>query len=453
MVVLCRGRGAKWHKWLKELFEKNKVEVRELAPLEHDKLMAYVQVLSHFTELALAEALKNSGIKINDFLKYHSPAYRLKLDMMGRILNQDPNLYAQIQIQNPKSLKVMKEFLESAGKWTEIVKEKDVKKFEKKFQKVSEYLGNYKRLAMEESDWLIEQLNRRKSLEELSLKKSKPDKSYNLVTLGPENTFSSLAAKRYMPKGKIWHAESISEVFDLVEKGALKKGIVPIENKLTGTVVETSDNLFESNLKIQEEFNLPVHLFLVALDKISKNKIKTIYSHSQPARQCKNYLKKHFPKATVLTMPSSGTALKKLISDHRYDAAVICSEEAGKAFQMAVLDKNIEDFKANTTRFIVIGKKELPIKSNKKYKTYIAFYFSADKPGTLYKVLGEFAAEKVIMTKIESQANPNVLGGYVFYIDFEGSAKEPKVKRMLTNIRREVAQLKVLGSYFQAYLR
>ena len=146
-------------------------------------------------------------------------------------------------------------------------------------------------------------------------------------------------------------------------------------------------------------------------------------------------------------MPSSGAALKKLISDERYDAAAICSEEAGKAFQMVVLNKNIEDYKFNATRFVVIGKKELPIKSNKKYKTSIAFYFSADKPGTLYKVLGEFAAEKVNITKIESQANPNVSGGYVFYIDFEGSTKEPKVKKMLSSIRQEVARLKVLGSY------
>ena len=146
-------------------------------------------------------------------------------------------------------------------------------------------------------------------------------------------------------------------------------------------------------------------------------------------------------------MPSTSAALKRVISKNLYDSAVICSQEAAKAYRMVVLDKNIEDYSFNTTRFVIIGKKELPVKSNKKYKTSIVFYFSADKPGTLYQILGEFAVENVNMTKIESSANPIVPGGYVFYIDFEGSAKEPKIKKMLSNIHREAAQVKVLGSY------
>jgi len=451
MVILCKGRGAKWFKWWKELLEKNKVDVRELSAKQHDHLMAYVQVLSHFSDLVLADALSKSGMRIGDFLKYQSPPYRLKLDMMGRILNQDPNLYAQIQIQNPESLKVMKEFLKSAKNWTEMVRKKDVKGFEKHFESASKYLGNYKRLAMEESDFLIEQLNRKKLVEEVHLEKIKPDRSYQLATLGPENTFSSLAAKKYNPKAKIWHAKSITEVFDLVKKGSIKKGIVPIENKLTGTVAEASDNLFESNLKIQEAMELPIHHFLVTLDEVDKKKIKTIYSHPQPIRQSRKYLKKHFPGANLVSMSSTAAALKKVVSENLYDAAVICSGEAAKAYRMVVLDKNIEDYSFNSTRFLVIGKKELPIRPNRKYKTSIAFYFSADKPGTLYQVLGDFAAAKVNMVKIESSANPTVPGGYVFYIDFEGHHDGLKIKKMLSKIRRHVVKLKVLGSYPASY--
>ena len=98
MVVLCKGRGDGWYKWLKELFQKNKLDVKELKTEKHDELMAYVQSLTHFSYLALADVLKNSGLKINDLLQYQSPIYRIRLDVMGRILNQDPNLYAQIQI-------------------------------------------------------------------------------------------------------------------------------------------------------------------------------------------------------------------------------------------------------------------------------------------------------------------------------------------------------------------
>ncbi|MCK5600257.1 prephenate dehydratase, partial [Candidatus Pacearchaeota archaeon] len=431
----------------KGLLKKNHVDVRELSAKKHDHLMSYVQALSHFSDLVLADVLNKSGLSVSNFLKYQSPPYRLKLDMMGRILNQDPNLYAQIQIQNPESLKVMKTFLKSAEQWTDLVEQKDMKSFEKKFQKASQYLSRYKRLAMEESDWLIEQLNRKKFLEEGVLKPMKPDKTYQLVVLGPENTFSSLAAKKYDSKAKIWYANTITEVFGWVQKGVIQKGIVPIENKMTGSVVETSDNLFESKLKIQESFELPIHHFLATLNKVQKSEIKTIYSHAQPIRQCRKYLKKHFPKVDFVSMPSTAAALKKVVSENLYDSAVICSEDAAKAFRMTLLAKNIEDYKLNSTRFVVIGKKEAPIKKSHRYKTSIAFYFSADAPGTLYQVLGEFAGANANMTKIESSANPQIPGGHVFYVDFEGHSTELYIKKMLSKIKKHVAVLKVLGSY------
>lgn len=159
VVILCKGRGIKWHKWWKQLLIKNKVDVQELTTRKHDSLMAYVQALSHFTEFVLADALSKSGIKINEFLKYQSPSYRLKLDLMGRILNQDPNLYAQIQIQNPNGLRAIQTFSASTKDFIKIIKKKDVKAFEKQFKKASKYLGNYKKAAMKESDYLIEQMN------------------------------------------------------------------------------------------------------------------------------------------------------------------------------------------------------------------------------------------------------------------------------------------------------
>lgn len=447
MAILCKGHGAKWYQWLKDLLKKNHVEIRELTAKKHDHLMSYVQVLSHFSDLVLADVLSKSGLNVSNFLKYQSTPYRLKLDMMGRILDQDPNLYAQIQIQNFESLKVMNSFLNSAKQWTDLVEQKDMKSFEKKFQKISHYLDGYKRLAMEESDWLIGQLNRKKFLETAISKPIKPDKTYELVTLGPENTFSSLAAKKYNSKAKVWHANTITEVFQWVERGVIEKGIVPIENKMTGSVVETSDNLFESKLKIQESFKLPIHHFLATLNKTQKSTIKTIYSHVQPIRQCRQYLKTHLPNVDFVSMPSTAAALKKVASENLYHAAVICSEEALRAFGMAVLDKNIEDYKFNSTRFLIIGKKELPFKKNYNYKTSIAFYFSSDAPGTLHQVLGEFAEANVNMTKIESSANPQIPGGHVFYVDFEGHSNQLNIKKMLFNIKKQVAVLKVLGTY------
>jgi chorismate mutase/prephenate dehydratase len=39
---------------------------------------------------------------------------------------------------------------------------------------------------------------------------------------------------------------------------------------------------------------------------------------------------------------------------------------------------------------------------------------------------------------------------YVFYVDFEGHASEPRVQRALETLREECIFLKVLGSYPRA---
>ena len=128
MIILCKGKGNKWYKWWKELLIKNKVVVRELTAKKHDNLMAYIQSLTHFSYLALADTLRESGLKLNELLEFHSPIYRMRMDVMGRILDQDPNLYAQIQIQNPDSLKVMNNLIRLSEEWIKIVETKDTKK-------------------------------------------------------------------------------------------------------------------------------------------------------------------------------------------------------------------------------------------------------------------------------------------------------------------------------------
>lgn len=438
LVVLCKGEGMKWYRWWKELLLENKVEVRELTPKKHDQLMAYVQGLSHFSFLAMADVLRKSGFKITDFIQNQSPIYRLRLSMIGRILAQDPKLYGEIQTLNPYGADVLKLFEESIRDGMKLGE----KEYEKWFEKSSRYFGAFKKQAMKESSWVIEQMNR-KSVSSDAMLNDLPSSGNEVAALGPENTFSSFAAKAKFPQKSIWYASTISEVFEQVKKGKVKWGIVPIQNVLTGSVAETMNNLFESGLHVIDSFDQSVHHCLASLDY---DRIKTIYSHSQPLKQCKNYLKKYYPKVQLIAMPSTTAAITKIIQDDEYGAGVICAEEAAKEANLKVLKKGIQDYRSNSTRFVVISKKSFS-KRPKYPITMIAFYFSADAPGTLYQVLGEFSGHGINMTKIESQANPEIPGGHVFYVDFEGHPTDSNVKKMLSSVRRQVAELRVLGGF------
>lgn len=445
MIILCKGKGSRWHSWLKQLFADNALDVRELTAQKHDELMAYVQSLTHFSYLGLSDVLRTSGYQLDELLDYQSPIYRLRLDVMGRILDQNPDLYAQIQIQNPNSLKVMKSLMKCSLEWIELVEKGDAKAFKKRFSESASFFGDFTKKATEESDYLIEQMNRR-TLACPEVKVKLPDKTCDYAVLGPEFSFSSMAAKKFFPKGKIWYADSITSVFEAVKSGKIPFGLVPIENTTSGIVRETQDALFDSGLSILKEVYLPIDYCLATLQPISLKAIRTVYSHGQPLRQCRKYLQRHCPGASLISLSSSTAAIKKVISENLLQSGVICSRLAADEHKMTIIADKIGDFSGSSTRFLLIGKKPGTIpKSNPK--TSIAFYFSTDNPGTLYQVLGLFSDSSVNLNRIESSANPSVPGGYVFSVDFDGSQKDPTIKKLLTDLKKLVKRLIIYGSY------
>jgi len=272
-------------------------------------------------------------------------------------------------------------------------------------------------------------------------------KNYDIAVLGPQNTYSDVCARHNFPKARIWHTSSISDIFQLVKKGKIKKGFVPFENSLTGSVREAFDEFYEENIWIEKVFSLQIHLALVGIKNAPVKKIKTIYSHPQPLLQSRQYLKKNFPKAICLPMPSTAAAIAKAAKENDPSVAAIGPASAAKVYGLDALKESIEDKIFNVTYFALIEKmpKKPDIKGAKK--TFIAFEFKKDSPGSLLNVLKEFAERKINLTKIESRPSHKKAVGYVFYIDFDGNLNDPLVKEALSKVKKLVAKLKILGCY------
>ncbi|MFH1284139.1 MAG: prephenate dehydratase [Candidatus Peregrinibacteria bacterium] len=287
----------------------------------------------------------------------------------------------------------------------------------------------------------------------------------NIAVLGPKNTFSDIAADKFLKKSglklKKLFARDIDEVFSVVEKGKAVMGIAPVENALHGTVRETLDCLFQSKVHIISEISLPVHHCLISLSNSNTRGIKRILSHYQALGQCKKYLKKHFPNASLESFQSTTAAIKRLQNSSDKSIAVIAPEVAANQNGLRILAKNIEDKKDNATVFVIIGKGRIsekpttdsksktPTTSEQKIrsKTSIAFHFSKDSPGSLFTVFKDFADAGINMTKIESRPTKTKFGDYIFYLDFDGLLSDPKVRKTLEKVARKVAKLKILGSY------
>ena len=61
-----------------------------------------------------------------------------------------------------------------------------------------------------------------------------------------------------------------------------------------------------------------------------------------------------------------------------------------------------------------------------------------------------FAERQINLTKIESRPSKKKVWEYVFYVDFEGHASDPRAREALAGLQEDCIFLKILGSYAAA---
>lgn len=268
-----------------------------------------------------------------------------------------------------------------------------------------------------------------------------------IAYLGPEGTFTQAAAlKHFGHSVSTMPLSAIDEVFREVESGTADYGVVPVENSTEGVVNHTLDMFMRSPLKICGEVDIRVHQNLLSRAQ-DIGQITTVYSHQQSFAQCREWLDTHLPGSERITVKSNAEAAR--IASEKSGAAAIASAVAADLYQLNIIKSNIEDEPDNTTRFLVIGKNTTPPSGTDKTTLLVS---AGNKPGALWTLLQPFAQANISMTRIESRPSRVGMWEYVFFIDIEGHADEPKTAEALTKLRHESSMLKILGSYPKAVL-
>jgi prephenate dehydratase len=254
---------------------------------------------------------------------------------------------------------------------------------------------------------------------------------------------------------------SIHEVFNLTEAGAVDLGVVPVENSVEGSINETYDMLLSSNLTVVGEVVLRVVHCLIALRAAKLGGIKVVYSHPQALAQCRNFVTS-LGVEPIVTYDTAGS-VKMIKEKHLEGAAAIAGERAAEIYGLKVLKKGIEDYSTNSTRFLIVSKagakhpenvKALAARSSGgrrggiRHGSKTSLIFAVPHtPGSLYNALEVFAREGINLTKIESRPTKERPWEYYFFVDIEGHVQDPKVLKVLSELAKKTAFLKVLGSY------
>jgi len=130
-----------WTPWVDAFLTYTQARIKYSNAEAHDEVAAVVQPLAHALILALAGVFRDAKIDIHETLSYMSPFYRIIFSLVGRILSQDPQLYAAIQMENAHTPKLLHTLgLHTKHLWR-IVNARNTIGFVDEFEASKQYFG------------------------------------------------------------------------------------------------------------------------------------------------------------------------------------------------------------------------------------------------------------------------------------------------------------------------
>lgn len=260
---------------------------------------------------------------------------------------------------------------------------------------------------------------------------------------GIEGAYSQIATQKLFDLPQITYYRSFADVFDAVEKGECRYGVLPIENSTAGSVTKIFDLILSHKFYIVKSYRLKVDHNLLALPGTNIEDITDIYSHEQAINQCAGFLKQH-PDIKVHVCANTAVAAKMVADTGRKEVAALSSRDCAQLYGLKNLVPSVQDMGNNYTRFICISK-EPEIYPGADKTTIMAV--TTNTPGALYSLLSHFFAHGINLTKLESRPIPDRDFEFMFYFDIDVSIYSPKFYTVISELEKLCEDFRYLGSY------
>lgn len=144
IIVLTpiEDRANNWLDSVKKFLIKSECEIVVTTPQEHDKYMSIVQGLTHFSFITLASTIRKLHINVKKSRSFSSPVYSLMLDMVSRIIYQNPYLYYSIQKNNKENSFARKTLINEGIYLSKLIEEGNEKDFVKNIVESSQHMDD-----------------------------------------------------------------------------------------------------------------------------------------------------------------------------------------------------------------------------------------------------------------------------------------------------------------------
>ncbi len=261
---------------------------------------------------------------------------------------------------------------------------------------------------------------------------------------GVKGAYSEQAAKRMFPLSGRMFFKTFGGVIEAVKSGLVDYGVIPIENNSYGSVRAVYQLLKTADVTIIRSERILIRHQLLVKPGTRFEDITSIRSHEQAIGQCAQFLKTVEGKIAVIPVLNTAMAARYVAETDDPGAAAIASPEAAETYGLVSLANRVSDSDNNYTRFICIAKDPVIYAGSNRISMILTV---SHTPGSLYRLLGEFAASEVNVLKLESSPLVGRDFEFCFYLDAEASCADPKIREMLGRIRSACPEFIFLGNY------
>ena len=197
-------------------------------------------------------------------------------------------------------------------------------------------------------------------------------------------------------------ASSYDSIFSGVSDGTFAKGVVPIEDSISGTFHSVYDQLLaHKDLFVVGEVATMTECCLCVRPGVARESLTKIQSVPEILRQCSGFLDASCRGVAWLPGVNSAECARSLQESGATDTAVICSARAAQLYGLEAIDTNIGDCNVST-RYLVVAKERAELGVGERLKSSIVFALP-NEPLSIFKAISAFALRGVNISKIESR--------------------------------------------------
>jgi len=275
-----------------------------------------------------------------------------------------------------------------------------------------------------------------------------------ISTLGPLGSDANQAAQQYNPDAELLFFNHPGDVVESLGKGRADFAIIPVYNTREGEIKEYFRLIAElDQLYWFDNIVLPIHLSLGAVEKdLNPRDVEVIIGRSSVLRQCEDYITRHMPQATLISVYDIENGIETLVKSNRTTHVLIDTEEIITRNKLHMIDRELAPH--NRTRFAVIGTRTH--EQTGYDATSIITKPLPDRVGLLVDTLNEFTRRGINIVDLRSE-NDIKTQKLQIYLEVEGHRDNTLLADALTHIENNVIQeprcLNILGSFPRVDMR